>query len=91
VGHLNHLRAGVRSGDGESADTHDGEIDDIVANVAKLFEGDAGCGADLLGGGKFVGLSLVDELELQVAGSDGDRLRLALGDDADADAAETGE
>ena len=35
-----------------------------------------------------VGLALVDELELEVAGADGDGRGFALGDDADAQAAE---
>ena len=37
------------------------------------------------------GLALVDEFEPEVAGADGHRLRLALGEDAHADAVETGE
>ena len=38
-----------------------------------------------------MGLTLVDELELEVVGADGDGLGVALGDDADAETAETAE
>ena len=38
-----------------------------------------------------MGLALVDEFELEIVGADGYGAGLALGDDADAEAAETGE
>jgi len=91
VGHGFDLRARVGGGDGEAADAHDREVDDVVADVGHLLHGDAGFGGDLLGGGEFVGLALVDPLELEVAGADGDGLGLALGDDAYAKATEAGE
>ena len=71
--------------------THDGEVDDVVADVAELLERIAGLREDVVDGVHLVGLALVDELELQVVGADGDGLRVALGDDADAEATETAE
>ncbi len=71
--------------------THDGEVDDVVAYVAELIDGGTGFGEDVADGVHLVGLALVDELELEVVGADGDGLGVALGDDADAETAETAE
>ncbi len=67
---------------------HDGEVDDVVAHVGELVDGVAGLCENIVDCVHLVGLALVDELELEVAGADGYRLRVALGDDADAEAAE---
>ena len=91
VGHGFDLGAGVGGGDGEAAGAHDGEVDDVVADVGEFVDGDAGEGEDLADGVHLVGLALVDELQLEVAGADGYGLGLALGDDADADAGEASE
>ena len=85
------LLAGVGGGDGEAALAHDGKVDDVVADVGELVEGVAGLGEDVVDGVHLVGLALVDELELEVVGADGYGLGVALGDDADAEAAETAE
>ena len=85
------LLAGVGGGDGEAAQAHDGEVDDVVADVGELVDGDAGFGEDVADGVHLVGLALVDELELEVVGADGNGLGVALGDDADAEAAEASE
>ena len=70
---------------------HHAEVDDVVADVGDLIEGDAGLGHDVVDGGHLVVLALVDELEAEVVGADGDGAGLALGDDADAQATEAGE
>ena len=85
------LDACVGGRDREAAGAHDGQVDYIVADVCELVHGDAGFGGDLLGGGEFVGLALIDELEFEVAGADGDSGGLAFGNNADAQAAEAGE
>ena len=85
------LFAGVGGGDGETALTHDGEIDDVVADITELVDGVAGFGEDLVDGVHLVSLALVNELELKVVGADGYGLGVALGDDADAETAETAE
>ena len=85
------LGAGVGGGDGEAALTHDGEVDDVVADVAELGDADVGLGEDFVDGVHLVGLALIDELELEVVGADGYGLGLALGDDADAESAEATE
>ena len=85
------LLAGVGGGDGEAAGAHDGQVDDVVADIGELIDGDVGLGENLVDGVHLVGLALIDELQLQIVGADGDGLRLALGDDADAQATETGE
>ena len=56
-----------------------------------MVDGGAGLGEDVVDGVHLVGLALVDELELEVVGADGYGLGVALGDDADAEAAETTE
>ncbi len=91
VGDVLDLLAGVGGGDGEAALAHDGEVDDVVAYVGELVDGVAGFGEDVADGVHLVGLALVDELELEVAGADGYGLRVALGDDADAQATEAAE
>ena len=83
--------AGVGGGDGEAALTHDGEVDDVVAYVAELVDACSGFGEDVVDGVHLVGLALVDELEFEVVGADGYGLGVALGDDADAEAAEAAE
>ena len=85
------LGAGVGGGDGEAAEAHDGEVDDVVADVGEMGEVEAGTGEDVVDGVHLVGLTLVDELELEVAGADGDGAGLALGDEADLEAGEAGE
>ncbi len=91
VGHGFDLGAGVGGGDGEAAGAHYGEVDDVVSDVGELVDGDAGEGEDLADGVHLVGLTLVDELQLEVVGADGDGLGYALGDDPDAHAGEAGE
>ena len=83
------LAAGVGGGDGEAALAHDGEVDDVVAYVTELIDSGTRFGEDVLDGVHLVGLTLVDELELEVVGTDSDGLGVAFGDDADAEAAET--
>jgi len=85
------LDARVGGGDGQAARAHYRQIDDVVADVGEFVDGDIGTGEDVVYGGHFVGLALVDELEFEVLGADGDGGGLALGDEADAQAAETGE
>ena len=85
------LRAGVGGGDGQAADAQDGQVDDVVAHIGEFLDRDAGLLDDLVHGVQLVRLTLVDEFVLQVAGADGDGLRLALGDDAGAKAAEARE
>ena len=85
------LQAGVGGGNGEAADTHDGQVDHVVAHVGELVEGDVGFGEDVADSVHLVRLPLVDELEPQVPGADGDSGGLALGDDADAQATEARE
>src|SRR5579871_1170228 len=91
VGGVLDLLAGVGGGDGETALAHDGEVDDVVAYVGELVDGVAGFREDVADGVHLVGLALVDELELEVAGTDGYGLRVALGDDADSQASEATE
>jgi hypothetical protein len=91
VGDRLDLGACVGGGDGEATLTHDAEVDDVVADVGELVEGDVGFGEDVVDCGHLVGLALVDELEFEVVGADGDGAGLALGDDADAESAEAGE
>jgi hypothetical protein len=85
------LGTGVRGSDGEADLTHHAEIDDVVADVGDLVEGDVGLGHNVGNCGHLVVLALVDELEPEVVGADGDGAGLALGDDADTEASETGE
>jgi hypothetical protein len=86
-----NLVASVGGGDGEAALAHNGEVDDVVAYVTELVESAAGFGENVVDGVHLVGLALVDELELEIVGADGYGLGVALGDDADAEAAETPE
>ena len=71
------LFAGVGRGDRETALTHDGQVDDVVAYVAELVDGGSGFGEDVADGVHFVGLALVDELEFEVVSADGDGLRVS--------------
>lgn len=83
------LVTGVGGCNGQTADAHDGQIDDIVSDEGELIEGATGALEDVVDGGHFVRLALIDELQAQIAGADGDGGRLALGDEADAQSAET--
>ena len=88
VSRLLDLRAGVGRGNAQPAEAQDGQIDDVVANIAELVGGDLRLGENLLEGFQLVGLTLVDELHLEVAHAKGDGLALTLGNDAGAQAAE---
>ena len=85
------LRAGVGDGDRETDLAHDGQVDDVVADVGDFFEGAVFGGHDLRDGVHFIGLALVDVVDLEVAGADGYDRRLALGDEADLEAGEAGD
>ena len=91
VGDCLHLGAGVGGSDREAADPQNREVDDVVADVSELVEGDAGLGDDLFDGRHLVALALVHKLDLEILGADGDRARVALGDQADAETADAGE
>ena len=83
------LGTGVGGCNGESADAQDRQIDDIVADEGELVEGAVGALKDVVDGVHFVRLALVNKLQAQIAGADGDGSRLTLGDEADAQAAQT--
>ena len=85
------LLAGVCGGDGEAYFAHHGEVDDVIADVGDLVEGAAFFRDDLVERVDFVGLTLIDVVDLEVAGADGDYLRVALGDPADLEAGEAGD
>ncbi len=85
------LRAGIGGGDGEAYFAHDREVDDVVADVGDLVESAAFSGDDLVESVDLVRLALVDVVDLEVAGADGDNLRISLGDKANLEAGEAGD
>jgi hypothetical protein len=84
------LGAGVGGGDGKADDAEDREVDDVVADVGDLVEGAAFIRDDLVKGVALVVLALVDVVDLEIAGADGDDARVALGDEADLETSEAG-
>jgi hypothetical protein len=91
VGLVFDVFAGVGYGEGESAGAHDGQVDDVVADEGGFFGLELFGGEDFAEGGEFVGGSLADVLDFEVAGAKTDGLGDAFGDDSGADSAETGE
>ena len=65
-----------------------GESNHIVADISELVQRNAGAGEDVVDGDHLVRLALVDELEAEILGADSDGSGFALGDEADAQAAE---
>jgi hypothetical protein len=91
VGLVLDVLAGVGHGEGEAAGAHDGQVDDVVADEGGFFGLEFFAGEDFAEGGEFVGRSLVDVLDFEVAGAEADGLGDALGDDSGLHAAEAGE
>ena len=91
VGFVFDVLAGVGHGEGEAAGAHDGQVDDVVADEGGFFGLEIFTGEDFAEGGEFVGGSLVDVLDFEVAGAEADGFGDALGDDSGADSAEAGE
>ena len=91
VGFVFDVLAGVGDGEGEAAVAHDGKVDDVIADEGGFFGLEIFLRQNFAEGGEFVGRSLVDVLDFQVAGAEADGLRDALGDDSGLDAAQAGE
>jgi len=89
VSHGFDFFAGVGRGDGEPALPHDRQVNNIVADITELVERCASFSEDVVDGIHFVGLALVNELELQIVGADSDGTGVAFGDDADPQTAQT--
>jgi len=82
---------GVGGGDGEADFAHDGQIDDVIADIADFFERYAFLLANFANGTHLERLALIDEFKAEVVGAGGDGFALALGDDAALHAAEAGQ
>src|SRR5947209_2567276 len=83
--------AGVRDSDGESDLAHDGNIDDVIADITDLIFGYARLGANLAKSDQLVRLSLVAKVEAQVARAKAYGLADPFGDQSDFETAELGE
>src|SRR5882724_2560194 len=89
VGFVDHFLTRVGNRDCQAALSHHRNVNDVVAHKAGFFFGQAFLLQDLHHGRKFVHAALLDEIELQVAPADGNRLRTPARDDADLDPAHT--
>src|SRR5947209_2191586 len=82
---------GVRDSDGESDLAHDGNVDDVVADITDLIFGYARLGANLAKSNQLVRLPLIAEVEAQIACAKPHGLADALGDESDLEPAKLGE
>jgi hypothetical protein len=70
---------------------HYRQVDNVIADVGGLFRLKIFLRQDFSEGSKFVAYTLVDVLDLEIAGTEAHSFRDALGNDAGFDASEAGE
>jgi len=87
---LFHFGAGVFYGDGEASGTHGGQIDDVIADEGGFFWLQPCLLHDLIETGPLILHALIYIFEFQVARTECDCFRNALGDKSGLDAAEPG-
>ncbi len=68
-----------------------GQVDDVIADEGGFFRLEIFFLQNFAEGAEFIGDSLVDVLDLEVAGTQADGVRDALGDDSGLEASEAGE
>src|SRR5215472_10703725 len=78
LGLLLHLGAGVRHCDGEPCQSHSGKVDDVVAHKGTFVRGNSGLTDNLLKRGTFVVAALMNKLQFQIAGPEGNGFGEAL-------------